>query len=66
VKDVSEMSDSELYVEAFCGLVCPFPRLSVAHLLSPEELKEQLARRRAYNNRKMDALNKWYKRRDRK
>lgn len=37
MKKLEDMTPIELYVEAFCGLVCPFPRLT-AFRQNPEIL----------------------------
>ena len=62
MKELDEMTNEELYIEAFCGLVCPFPRLNVIGLLSKEELEEQLGKKAAYDKRKADAKAVLYKR----
>lgn len=61
-----EMMD--LYIEAECGLVCPFPRLDTIRshpeymsCLEPGEFAKMLAEEREYLQRKRDARDKFYK-----
>lgn len=62
------MSESlvTLYIDAFCGLVCPFPRLDAMRrnlqyaFDNPEEYGRLLSEERAYYERRDEAARKFW------
>lgn len=55
------MTVTELYMEAFCGLVCPFPWLNVPDAFGTPQYTDSLYRRKKYLKRKQDATLRFYK-----
>ena len=58
----------ELWVEGYCGLVCPFPRLTamrmdpkLAEFYTSDEIVKMIQEEQAYNRKKADARHKLQK-----